>query len=550
MPFIRASLGRRVPLLRSQLNSHAEGFVDIPALSRRRLLAYTGGALAVSTLPLAAPANAQPRFTGDPFALGVASGDPTPDGVVLWTRLAPDPLAEDGLGGLGEGWSLPVSWQIAEDDRFRRVVRSGVERATPDLAYAVHAEAEGLRPGRDYFYRFRVGGAGGEISETGRTRTAPSRHEHTDSLSFGFVSCNNYSDGHFTALRHLAAEDLDLVVHLGDYIYEGTGHDEIGRAHLPAAEIFSLTDYRIRYSQYKYDPDMKAAHAAFPWVVILDDHEVDNNWADDLDGDDNGGEAFLARRAAAFQAYYENMPLRRSSMPTGPDARLYRRLTYGRLAEFNVIDTRQYRDNQACGDGRQFDCAERLEPGRTMLGERQERWLLDGLGRSDATWNVLANQIFMFQGDSAAGELQAFGMDTWDGYAAARQRVFDGIRRRGVENFVVVTGDAHRSVAADLKADFDNPESATVGTEFLGTSVSSGGDGADQDEWGRVWLAENPHMRFHNVQRGYARCELTPHEWRTDYRVVPYVTQPGAPVTTRASAYVTAGEPGIQHVTQ
>jgi alkaline phosphatase D len=527
-----------------------EGFVDNPGLSRRHFLSYSAGGLAAGAVPLAlataAPAHAQPRFPGNPFGLGVASGDPLPDGVVLWTRLAPDPLAEDGLGGLRGEASLPVSWQVAEDEHFRRVVRSGEERATPELAFSVHAEVEGLRPGRDYFYRFRVAG---EISETGRTRTAPARHERLDSLSFGFVSCNNYSDGHFTAFRHLAEEDLGLVVHLGDYIYEGEGHDEIGRPHLPFAETFSLTDYRVRYSQYKYDPDLQAAHAAFPWVVIPDDHEVDNNWADDLDGDDNGGEAFLARRAAAFQAHYENMPLRRASLPAGPDARLYRRLSYGRLAEFNVIDTRQYRDNQACGDGRQFDCDERLDPGRTMLGEQQERWLLDGLGSSDATWNVLANQIFMFQADSAEGEPQAFGMDTWDGYAAARQRLFDGVRRRGVENFVVITGDAHRATAADLKADFDDPESATIGAEFLGTSVSSGGDGVDQDDLGRVWLGENPHLRFHNVQRGYGRCELTPGGWRTDYRVVPYVTRPGAPVTTRASVYVEAGEPGIQDVT-
>jgi alkaline phosphatase D len=532
-----------------------EGFVDIPGPSRRHFLSYASGSLAAgAALPLAlaaatpARAQGQPRFSGDPFSLGVASGDPQPEGVVLWTRIAPEPLAEDGLGGLGGlGWTLPVSWQIAEDDRFRSVVRSGVEIATPELGYSVHAEVDGLGPGRDYFYRFRVGGW---ISETGRTRTAPSADSSPEALSFAFVSCNNYSDGHFTAYRHLAEEDLDLVVHLGDYIYEGPGHDRIGRAHLPAAEIFSLTDYRVRYSQYTYDPDMRAAHAVHPWVVILDDHEVDNNWADNLDGEDSGGEAFLARRTAALQAYYENMPLRRSAMPAGPDARLYRRLSYGRLAEFNVIDTRQYRDNQACGDGRQFDCAERLDPARTLLGEEQERWLLDGLGRSRATWNVLANQIFMFQGDSAEGEPQAFGMDTWDGYAAARQRVFDGIRQRGVENFVVITGDAHRSVAADLKADFDDPGSATIGTEFLGTSISSSGDGADQDEWGRVWLAENPHMRFHNVQRGYARCELTPAEWRTDYRVVPYVTRPGAPVTTRASVYVAAGEAGIQDVAQ
>ncbi|MBL1066426.1 alkaline phosphatase [Streptomyces sp. 7-21] len=515
--------------------------------SRRRFLGLAGGALAAG-LPLAAatqaPAWAAPRFPASPFTLGVASGDPLPDGVVLWTRLAPDPVAADGTGGM-PARSVPVEWEVAEDERFGRVVRRGHSVAAPELGHAVHAEVTGLRPGRDYWYRFR---AGPEISPAGRTRTAVAAGDEPEVLRFGFVSCNNYSDGHFTAFRHLAEEDLRLVVHLGDYIYEGPGSRSIGRPHLPEAEIFSLADYRVRYGQYKSDPDLIAAHAAFPWIVILDDHEVDNNWAGGLDGEDNGGEAFLARRAAALQAYYEHMPLRRAALPAGPSARLYRRLGYGRLAEFNVVDTRQYRDNQACGDGRQFDCAERLDPERTMLGAEQERWLLDGLGASQATWKVMANQIFIFQGDSAAGEPQAFGMDTWDGYAAARQRLFDGIQRRGVANFVVLTGDAHRSAAADLKADFDDPESAVIGTEFLGTSVSSGGDGSDQDDWGLTWLAENPHLRFHNAQRGYGRCELTRSWWRTDYRVVPYVSSPGAPVTTRATVHVSAGEPGIQEV--
>jgi alkaline phosphatase D len=518
--------------------------------SRRGFLGLAGAGVLAGALPVAGASTAsawtRPRFAANPFSLGVASGDPTPEGIVLWTRLAPNPVAEDGSGGMPDR-SVPVAWQIAEDPAFRRVVRAGRERADPELAHSVHAEVGALRPGRDYWYRFRTGN---DVSEVGRTRTAPHHLSAPSSMSFGFVSCQNYADGYYTALRHLADEDLDLVVHLGDYIYEGAGQGTIGRGHLPAAELFSLTDYRIRYGQYKSDPDLRASHATSPWVVVLDDHEVDNNWADALDGQDNGGEAFLARRAAAFRAYYENMPLRRSAMPSGPDMRLYRRLSYGRLARFDVVDTRQYRDNQTCGDGQQSGCADRLDPTRTMLGASQERWLLDGLGRSTATWNVMANQIFVMQGDSAAGPGQAFGMDTWDGYAGARQRLFDGVRRRGVDNFVVITGDAHRSVAADLKADFDDPDSATLGTEFLGTSVSSGGNGQDHDSWGQTWLAENPHMKFHNSQRGYARCRLTRTEWTTDYRVVPYVDRPGAPVSTRASVHLEAGRPGIQHVDQ
>lgn len=517
-------------------------------VGRRRFLALAGaGSLAVASAIAgfsSSPAWANPRFAQNPFSLGVASGDPLPDGVVLWTRLAPDPVALDGRGGM-PGQTVPVMWQVAEDPDFRRVVRGGVERATPELAHSVHVEVSGLRPDREYWYRFR---AGREYSDVGRTRTAPAVGAQLSSLAFAFASCQNYPDGYFTAFRHLAEEDLDLVVHLGDYIYEGGGQGSIGRGHLPAVECFSLADYRIRYSQYKSDPDLQACHAVLPWVVILDDHEVDNNWAADLDGQDNGGPEFLDRRAAAFQAYYENMPVRRSALPAGPDMQLYRRLTYGTLAQFDVVDTRQYRDNQACGDGRQIDCDERHDPSRTMLGDAQEAWLLDGLEASTATWNVMANQIFMMQADHEDGPVQAFGMDTWDGYAAARGRLLAGVHERGVENFVVVTGDARRSVAADLKADFDNPESATVGTEFLGTSVSSGGNGQDMDDLGRTWLAENPHMKFHNVQRGYARCELTPRELRTDYRVLPYVLEPDAPISTRASIYVEAGCPGIQQV--
>ncbi|WP_129666573.1 alkaline phosphatase D family protein [Phytoactinopolyspora endophytica] len=519
------------------------------SLDRRRFLSLAGGGTLAVASAIAgfssASAWGSPRFGDNPFSLGVASGDPMPDSVVLWTRLAPDPLAADGRGGMPDR-TVPVQWQIAEDPDFRNVVRGGVERATPELGHSVHAEVSGLRADREYWYRFR---AGREYSDVGRTRTAPAAAAALSSLTFAFASCQNYPDGHFTALRHLAEEDLDLVVHLGDYIYEGDAQGSIGRGHLPEAKCFSLEDYRIRYGQYKSDPDLQACHAAFPWVVVLDDHEVDNNWASDLDGSDNS-DGFLDRRAAAFQAYYENTPLRRSSMPDGPDMRLYRRLTYGDLAQFNVVDTRQYRADQACGDGRQIDCDDRLDPSRTMLGDQQESWLLDGLAGSGATWNVMANQIFMMQADHEAGPVQAFGMDTWDGYAGARSRLLSEVHERGVENFVVVTGDAHRSVASDLKTDFDNVDSATVGTEFLGTSISSGGNGRDMDDLGRTWLDENPHMKFHNVQRGYARCELTPDEWRTDYRVVEHVTEPGSGISTRASIYVAAGKPGIQQVEQ
>jgi len=486
---------------------------------------------------------ATPTFPDDPFTLGVASGDPWPDGVVLWTRLAPDPLAVDGLGGM-PATVVPVEWEVAEDEHFRQVARRGVARATPELGHSVHAEVGGLQPGREYFYRFRAGDA---ISPAGRTKTAPAAGSRPDVLNFAFASCQNLPAGYYTAYRHLVREDLDLVVFLGDYIYEGSAQGSIGRGHLPAAEIFSLADYRIRYGQYKSDLDLQAAHAALPWVVTWDDHEVENNYAADVPQNPADAPIFLARRAAAYQAYYEHQPLRRSSLPDGPDMRIYRRLRYGTLAEFNVLDGRQYRSDQPCGDGRK-DCEDRFDPSLTMLGEKQERWLMDGLTRSAATWNVLANQVFMMQADAVSGPERGFGMDTWNGYVAARQRLFSGVQERGVDNVVVITGDAHRNAASDLKLNFDDPDSATVGAEFLGTSISSGGNGADMDPAGEIWLQENPHIKFVNAQRGYVRCTLTPDEYRTDYRLVPYVTQPGADVYTRASFVVENGRPGLHQV--
>lgn len=517
-----------------------------PTLDRRKLLGLGGGAAVAAAVTVATPALSAASPVGSPFSLGVASGDPTPDGVVLWTRLAPEPLALDGHGGMPSR-PVPVEWQVAEDPTFRKVVRAGAEVATPEWNHSVHAEVVGLRPDREYWYRFRVGD---DLSPVGRTRTAPALGTALASMRFAFASCQLYSDGWFTAFDHMAQDELDLIVHLGDYIYEGANVGRLGRAHLPAHEIFTLEDYRIRYSQYKLDPSLQAAHASAPWVVAPDDHDLENNWAGDtsqLDTEpDQDPAVFRARRAAAYKAYYENLPLRKSSMPSGPEMQVFRRLTFGGLLQLNVLDTRRWRTDQleACAG----DCTGRWGEHRTMLGAEQEAWLLEGLGSSRATWNILANQVFMMQADHDAGEPERYGMDPWDGYAAARQRLFDGVHERNVENFVVVTGDAHRSVAADLKLDFKDASSATVGTEFLGTSISSGGDGVDNDALGNVWLAENPHMKFHSSQRGYQRVTVGRDELRCDYVVTPVVTRPGGSAFTRASIHVEAGRAGIADV--
>ena len=523
------------------------------SIDRRTFIKLSGAsaaALIFGAGPFTEKATAQPRFSDYPFSLGISSGDPLSDGVVLWTRLAPDPLNGGGMPDR----KIPVQWQVATDERFGNIVREGTEFARPELSHSVHAEVGGLEPATEYFYRFR---AGPELSPVGRTKTAPAAGASVAALSFAFASCQQYEHGYFTAYRHMAEEDLDLVVHLGDYIYEygpnvyrAPGGNV--RTH-SGPEIITLSDYRNRHAQYRTDEDLQAAHAAFPWVVTWDDHEVENNYADDvpeMGSQTPGKEEFLARRAAAYQAYYEHMPLRRSSVPSGPDMQLYRRLAYGNLAEFNVLDTRQYRDDQAAGDGTDPPNPEQQDPSRTLTGEEQERWLLDGLAASGATWNVLAQQVFFAQRDFDTTEGERYSMDSWDGYLGSRNRILGFVEERNVANPVVLTGDVHNNWASNIKSDFYDENSRTLGVEFVGTSITSGGDGADTSPNQEAVVEENPHIEFFNGQRGYVRCTLTPEEWRADYQVLPYVKQPGAPIYTRASFAVEVGNPGLQTVTE
>jgi alkaline phosphatase D len=521
-------------------------------IGRRRFIALSGAsaaALVFGAGPFAVGVEARPRFSGYPFTLGVASGDPQPDGVVIWTRLAPKPLAEDGRGGMGRR-AVRVRWEVASDERFRRVVRKGETGARPELGHSVHVEVGGLRPDREYYYRFH---AGSETSPTGRTKTLPGPTSASAEMTFAFASCQQYEHGFFTAYRRMSEENLDFVVHLGDYIYEyGTNEYRAPGGNVrfhKGPEIATLNDYRVRHAQYKTDKDLQAAHRAFPFVVTWDDHEVENNYADEIPEEGNSPEAFLRRRAAAYQAYYEHMPLRRSSVPKGPDMRIYRRLTYGTLAEFNVLDTRQYRDDQPNGD--EFNSSpseESRDPNRTITGDAQERWLLEGLAASDARWNVLAQQVFFSQVDFDFDEGVGINPDAWDGYAAQRDRFVDHFRQRGVSNPVVLTGDVHANWASEILDDFDNPDSQVVGAEFVATSITSGGDGSDTRSDTAETLAENPHIKFFNNQRGYVRCTLTPETWRTDYRVVPFVSQPDSRVFTRASFVVEDANPGIRQV--
>ncbi|WP_432120407.1 alkaline phosphatase D family protein [Streptomyces sp. S1] len=521
---------------------------------RRRFLTVTGAAAALAfatQLPAAGAAAAAEldarRVTEDPFTLGVASGDPLPGSVLLWTRLAPRPF-EPG-GGLPDR-RVPVQWELAHDERFRRTVRRGTATAHPEFRHTVHVEIEHLAPGRAYFYRFRVGAW---TSPVGRTRTAPAPDARTAALSLAAVSCQAYHDGYFTAYRHLAEEDVDVVFHLGDYLYE-YAVDATGGARsytdrvLPAVfnrETLTLEDYRLRYALYKTDPDLRAAHAAHPFVVTWDDHETENNYAGDTPENTVPPEEFLLRRAAAYRAYWEHQPLRRPQLPDGPDMRLYRRLSFGRLAQFDILDTRQYRSDQAYGDGWQVPGPESEDPSRTLTGATQERWLLDGWRRSRARWNVLPQQVvFAERRDRATADFK-LSMDSWDGYPASRQRILAGAEAAGVENLMVLTGDVHVSYGLDLKADFRDPSSRTVGTEIVTTSITSGKDGADRpSNYDRLTQA-NPHLRFFNGRRGYTKVSLDRESARADFRTVPYVTTPGAPVTTAASFVTEAGNPGL-----
>ena len=478
----------------------------------------------------------------DPFTLGVASGEPTADGVVIWTRLAPNPLTDDGLGGM-PAHPVDVEWEVATDERFTQLVQSGITRAAPELAHSVHVELTGLRPAADYFYRFRTGG---HISPAGRTRTAPAPGSLAP-MTMCFASCSNYEQGWFTAYRRLADEHPDLVVHLGDYQYESpAGKNAVAsgnvRAHV-GPETVTLANYRQRYAQYKTDPDLQAAHAAAPWLVVFDDHEVADNWADEVPSAPHPG--FLDRRAAALQAYYENMPLRRSSTPRGIDMQLYRRVHWGDLATFHMLDTRQYRDDQACGDEIRTDCTERFDPTRSLMGIEQERWLLNGFQQSRARWDVLGQQVFFSQVDLTPGPGRGINPDAWDGYTANRDRIVAGLVDSPVRNAVVLTGDIHSHWAAEVRERFDDPASSVVATELVTTSISSGGDGSDSRDETAAVLAENPDIRYFTNRRGYVRTRITPDELRVDFRVVPFVSRPDAPVRTGASFVVPDEQPAL-----
>lgn len=441
--------------------------------------------------------------------------------------------------------AIPVEWEVATDDRMSQVVQRGVATATPAWAHAVHVEVDQLEPARWYWYRFRVGG---EVSGIGRTRTAPAASADSDRLRFAFASCQQYEQGYFVAYRHMLKDDLDLIIHVGDYIYESSWGANLVRAH-GAPEPKTLDEYRVRHALYKSDPDLQAAHATYPWLCTWDDHEVQNDYANDRSEHLDPPEWFLQRRAAAYRAYYEHMPLPSPMVPQGPNMRIHTRVGFGRLADIVLVDDRQYRSHQPCaapgrgGANVVEDCQARLDPRITMFGDQQERWLMDGLGRSTARWNVIAQQTLMAQLDRKPGPGQKFWTDGWDGYPAARRRLLEYIGQRKPANPVVLGGDVHSFWVTDLKPDFDDPRSPVVATEFVGTSITSQfrRPQAEVD----ALLADNPHIRLGNgTRRGYVRIEITRDRLRADLRTVRSVTRPSAEVDTLATFVIEDGRPG------
>jgi alkaline phosphatase D len=519
-------------------------------LRRRHLLHLVAASAAGTWLPRGAWA--QRRWSFDPFALGVASGAPAPDGVVLWTRLiAPGPL--DSLGDT----PVPVRWEVAHDEAFSQIAQRGDAVARAELAHSVHAEVQGLAPDRWYFYRFIAGGISSQI---GRTRTLPSPQAAVKRLRLAYASCQRWEHGYYAAYRHMREDQPDLVMFLGDYIYEYPSAAAAVRNFPTLGRVFTLADYRERHALHRSDPHLQAMHAACPWLVTWDDHEVQNDYAGVHEGDGapvglNGVQDFLARRNAAYQAYYEHMPLRASAFlraASGVGVRLHERYRFGQLADLLLLDTRQFRDIQVCGTPQRrtgaidpTGCEVFNDPARSLLGAAQERWVEDTLARSGPGWTVLGQQGLFGRRDNLPGPGERLWNDGWDGYAPARQRLTDVLRRHRVPNPVFLGGDVHENWVGHVKADYARPDSASIGVEFCGTSISSRASASARVTAQR--LAENPHFVFADAsQRGYGLCEWTPDAMTTTLRVLDDVTRADARIETQARFVVQAGRPVIE----
>ena len=435
-----------------------------------------------------------------------------------------------------------VEWQVATDEHMHNVVRRGTARAVPRLGHSVHVEPTGLEPAHEYWYQFRYRG---HTSAVGRTRTLPRTGAPVARMTFAFASCQHWASGYYAAYRDMAQQDLDLVVHLGDYVYEDGIPSDGGerRGPVPAQlrdRCESLGRWRLQYARYKTDPDLQRAHAAAPWIVTWDDHEVVNNYAATAAPHRS---SIRRLRAAAYQAYYEHQPLRRGTRRGEDRMRLYRRVAFGDLVQLDVVDGRQHRSKPACGWSDADACPEQYARSASMLGAEQERWLVGGLEASPAQWNVMASNVMMARLDFDGESGTRVRHDFWDGYPAARNRLTAVWADRRVRNPVVITGDCHAAYVNDIKRDFDRPDSPVVATEFVGTSITS----PSKPEVTEPLLPHNPHIKFHEPHhRGYTRCTVDAEQWQTDLRVVADVHRAGAPAATAARFVVENGHPSAQ----
>jgi alkaline phosphatase D len=537
------------------------------SIQRRALLEHVALVTAAAqTLWLPRSAWSQARISSNPFTLGIASGSPTNDGMVLWTRLAPSVLL--GANSLGAD-NITVRWEIAHDESFTRIVQSGQAQALAQLAHSVHVEVVGLEAGRGYFYRFMVG----EWTSTiGRTRTLPAIDAPAGKFRIAYASCQRWEHGYYSAYHHMLADQPDLVLFLGDYIYEYPNASNAVRkpnATSSGGWTITLEDYRSRYALHRSDPHLQAIHAACPWAVIWDDHEVQNDYAGLSAGDGQAAPDFAARRAAAYQAFYEHMPLRASvftrslaglSEKPAAEMRIYGQLRLGALGNLYLLDPRQYKDTQVCtkeSDGKAgsvnpAQCPEWNDPKRSFLGAAQEQWLAQSLAKnaSGGGWQILAQSTRFGARDSrASGSSHSYSNDNWDGYNAARTRLTDALQKSGSKNNVMLGGDVHENWVGHIKADYAKASSANIGTEFCGTSITSRQSASSTNDKVSERLARNPHFIFADAEkRGYGLADFSAQKLQVSLRAVSDVTSKDATVQTLAQFAVAAGKAVIERI--
>ncbi len=512
-------------------------------LSRRAAVLALGSLFASPVVRTAASAASGPTLGSFPFKLGVASGMPRADSVVLWTRLAPFPFEIDG--GL-PGVQMSVRWELAEDEQFSRGLRTGLVSTRPEHAHSVHVEVNGLPSGAQFFYRFMTRDA---VSPIGRTRTAPAPDAAVARLRLALASCQHYEQGAFVAHRDIAGRDLDFVLFVGDYIYESTNPRYRLRAHEGPTPA-TLDGYRARHATYKLDADLRAAHAAHPWLLTWDDHEVQNDYAGDHGPKDPTPQAFLQRRAAAYKAYFEHMPVSPGMAPSGPAMRIHDRYLWGRLAELWTLDNRQFRSVQACagssgGTGGRISipCEELGDEARSMFGMEQERWLARGLSLSTRRWKLLGQGSQLSASGIASPLGERIHTDGWDGYPKARERLLRAIADPGVDNVLCLGGDVHRFVAAQLRLAPNDPASPIVASEFVCSSITSHGL---SESLMALMRSSNPDMvHARSDERGYALIEITPQSATCEFRGTPFPAHADARLGTQARFAVEPGRPGV-----